>query len=72
MNKEQRVRQLADLCELLRDRTNEIFDSARYTSELIGKDSYPTIVASRLENIEELMRDMAQRYVRMADEVATL
>jgi len=72
MSNDKKIRQLNDLCELVRDRTNEIFDSAKITSEFLAKQGYPSITASRLKHLEELLRDMAQRLVRVADEVATI
>lgn len=72
MDTEQKQRQLSDMCELIRDRVNEIFEAAKTASELIGKDAYPNIAGSRMQHLESLLRGMGKRCDRLADEVGTI
>lgn len=74
MNNNQKTEQLAIINCILLCRSNEVAETAQRAWELLAKDNDVAnrIASKRIGDVEELLRAMALRCVRLADEVATL
>jgi len=74
MNRHLNIKHLASLCDILRDRTNEVIDMSRRSWELMAKETELTdkFADKRLCDVEALLRSLSVRCLRLADEVATL